>query len=229
MQSFELEALDYFRTLTDLPSVYLAGVDCAEWMENIFLTWQQVYFRYPYVTWDIIPDWGEVAHVVNAISPDHQFVTRPGTNLDPMTDDWDRGTVTDTYSEYGKLMHELGLAIHPWPLQDDKLIYRPKAHAETKMFIIKGIDGYFAEYPIDTYRWFTDLGNRSTLDYYHPEHLSRNVLEEPDLNIEVYKVCKCDRYKLACMSNESLFGGKKTQLAFLRPKTRPTVRNEHEF
>lgn len=87
------------------------------------------------------------------------------------------------------------MAIHPWPLQDDKLIYRELPHHETKMFVIMGIDGYFAEYPVDTYRWFTDLGNRSTLDYYHPEHRVMNVLELPDLNAEVYKVCKCDRYK----------------------------------
>ena len=51
--------------------MFLVGVDCAEWMENLFLIYQQTYFRYPYVTWDIIPDWAEVAHVLNAISPDH--------------------------------------------------------------------------------------------------------------------------------------------------------------
>lgn len=37
VQSFELEALDYFRTLTDLPNVFLVGVDCAEFLENVFL------------------------------------------------------------------------------------------------------------------------------------------------------------------------------------------------
>ena len=123
----------------------------------------------------------------------------------------------------------MGVAIHPWPLQDDKLIYRSLPYEETHMFVVKGIDGYFAEYPIDTYRWFTDLGNRSTLNFEHPEHKQRNVLELPDLNAEIYSVCKCDRYKLQCMSNETLFRGKRAQLDFLRPPRRYTVPNEHEL
>ena len=37
VQSFELEALKYFRTLADLPNTFLVGVDCANVYEQIWL------------------------------------------------------------------------------------------------------------------------------------------------------------------------------------------------
>ena len=116
VQSFELEALEYFRTLGDLPNTFLVGVDCADVWELIYLAYEQLYFMYPYVTWDIIPDWGELANQISGISPDHQYVNRPGAPTDPMTDKWDRLTVVDAYSEFNKMAHDLDLAIHPWPL-----------------------------------------------------------------------------------------------------------------
>ena len=30
-----------------------------------------MYFMYPYVTWDVIPDWAELSKDVAGISPDH--------------------------------------------------------------------------------------------------------------------------------------------------------------
>ncbi len=38
------------------------------------------------------------------------------------------------------------------------------------MFVNKGADGFFVEFPFDSYRWFTDLGNQSRLVHEHPEH-----------------------------------------------------------
>jgi len=181
---------------------------------------------YPYVTWDIIPDWGELSKVVSGISPDHQYVNRPGSPTDPMTDKWDRETVVDAYSEFNKMAHDLDMAIHPWPLQDDRLVYKKKLNQyhETKLYVVKGCDGFFAEFPIDTYRWFEDLGNHSTLDFEHPAH----DLESKDLNLEVLKKCIADRYRKFCMSNETLFGKTELRDIFLGPRLRPWVKNYNE-
>jgi hypothetical protein len=81
------------------------------------------------------------------------------------------------------------------------------------MFVNKGADGFFVEFPFDSYRWFTDLGNQSRLVHEHPEH----KLEDKDLNLEIDKVCIADRYKHECMSNETLFGSAVRKNAFLEP------------
>ena len=74
-------------------------------------------------------------------------------------------------------------------------------------------------------RWFTDLGNRSSLNFEHPEH----KLEAKDINLEIIKVCIADRYKHECMSYDTLFGGAARRNAFLAPKGRATCNNKHEW
>ena len=137
------------------------------------------------------PDWGELSKIVAGISPFHHLVTKPGSPMDPMTDVWDYNTVLDDYSDLTRLMHSLDIAVHPWPLQDDMLRYRKTAHAETKMFVKQACDGFFVEFPADSYRWFNELGYHSTLNYEHPEH----NLELLDLNLEITKSCIADRHK----------------------------------
>ena len=121
-----------------------------------------------------------------------------------MTDKWDRETVIDAYSEFNKMAHNLKMAIHQNPLQDDRLVYEKKLNQyhETKTTVVKGCDGFFFDFPIETFKWFEDLGNHSTLDFEHPSH----NLEYKDLNLEVLKKCITDRYRNFCMSNETLFG-----------------------
>jgi len=75
-------------------------------------------------------------------------MTKPKAQLDPMTDKWRRRTPVDnSYSDFLATMHSLDLAVHPWPLRDDRLRYRDTAYLETKMFLDKGSDGYFVEFP----------------------------------------------------------------------------------
>ena len=81
------------------------------------------------------------------------------------------------------------------------------------------------EFPIDSYRWFNDLGNQSTLDFEHPLH----TLESKDLNLEITKTCIADKYKTDCMSNEILFGDTHRRNIFIGPRAKHTCRNEHEL
>ena len=53
-----------------------------------------------------------------------------------MTEDWDKRIVLNKYSGFVKYMHELNLAVHPWPLQDDMLVYRKNGYEETKMYVV---------------------------------------------------------------------------------------------
>ena len=64
-----------------------------------------------------------------------------------MTDDWDRTTVDDSYSDFLATMQSLDIAVHPWPIRDDRLLYRDTAYLETKMYLNKGSDGVFVEFP----------------------------------------------------------------------------------
>ena len=48
--------------------------------------------------------------------------------------------------------HKLGLLVHPWTLQDDKLRYTSNSVDEVKVYVQKGIDGIFTEFPQSTYQ-----------------------------------------------------------------------------
>ena len=81
------------------------------------------------------------------------------------------------------------------------------------MLLDKGVDGFFVEYPQNSYKWFTDQGSSSILKIQNPSH----ILEAEDINLEMTKVCIADRYKHECMSYETLFGGAARTNAFLAP------------
>ena len=164
------------------------------------------------------PDWGEIAKIVSGISPYHHLVTKPSALMDPMVDVWKYKIAKDEYSDLTRMMHKLGVAVHPWPMQDDWLIYKKTAYEETKMFVKQACDGFFVEFPANSYRWFTELGNYSTLNYEHLEH----NLESKDLNLEIAKSCIANRHKHECMSNDTLFGGSERIDAFLAPEENAT-------
>ena len=71
-----------------------------------------------------IPDWGELSKIINGVSPFHHMSAKPGSHLDPMTDLWNYGTVTDSYTDFCRTLHSVDLSVHPWPMKDDKLTYR---------------------------------------------------------------------------------------------------------
>ena len=136
IQSFEIPALVYFSKINDdLPRTLVMGVD----HDNIFQSFYKFLYglvvKKPYLNWGISPDWLELSKIVSGTSPGHQYVTKPGSPLDPMSDDWDRSTIRETHSDMVKLLHSLDLAVHPWPLQDDNLHYLKKAYSETKLYL----------------------------------------------------------------------------------------------
>jgi len=193
IQSFELDSLIYFKTLTELPTVLVMGVDRSNHNQKINYFIEQLFRVMPgQKGWSLpaIPNWGEVSKIINGISPFHQMMTKPGAHLDPMTDEWDYKTVEDSYTDLCRMLHSVDIAIHPWPMQDDHLSYRKTPYAEQKMFIKNGVDGFFVEFTKDSFRWFTDIGNYSTLDFSHPLH----TLESKDLNLEMLKKCIANRY-----------------------------------
>ena len=58
-------------------------------------------------------------------------------------------------------MHSLELAVHPYTLQDDKLKYRDSAYDEQQLYIDKGVDGVFCEFPHSVNDVFTHLGSNA--------------------------------------------------------------------
>jgi len=72
---------------------------------------------------------------------------------------WDKKTVENTYSNFVERMHSLDLAVHPYTLKNDNLQYKSSAFAESLLFVDKGVDGVFTEFPETTFVLFKGLGN----------------------------------------------------------------------
>ena len=51
-------------------------------------------------------------------------------------------------------MHSLDMAVHPYTLRNDSLKYRESAYEETQLYVDKGIDGVFTEFPSATFTMF---------------------------------------------------------------------------
>ena len=62
------------------------------------------------------------------------------------------------------------------------------------MYVVMGVDAMFCEFPVDSYRWFTELGLYSKL-----KHTTRTE--------DFSTVCAAERYIKQCMSLETFFGG----------------------
>ena len=123
IQSFELEALEYYSHLSDLPRTLVMGIDQSSslmqlwaWIESFFLLKPD-----PYIERGFLPDWLELSKVVSGIAPYHHLITKRGAPLDPMTEIWDRSQVDNKYSDLIALLHSLDIAVHPWAIKDDRL------------------------------------------------------------------------------------------------------------
>ena len=59
-------------------------------------------------------------------------------------------------------MHEFELAVHPWELQDDHLKYNStKVWDEAQLYVDKGVDGLFVEFPHTTFTMFQAMGTKA--------------------------------------------------------------------
>lgn len=120
MQSFETNALEKMATLTDLPLVQL-------------MHWG--------TTWSY--DFEYLSELCHGVGPDSKYVMYWPNMLSKELDPTTRSAFIDQ-------MHELELAVHPWTMRDDHLVYMDSAVEETMLYITKGIDGLFTEFPHTT-------------------------------------------------------------------------------
>lgn len=61
-----------------------------------------------------------------------------------------------TKSKLVEEAHSLDLAVHPYILQDDVLHYTKSPIDETLLYLTKGVDGIFTEFPHETYSIYND-------------------------------------------------------------------------
>ena len=137
VQSFEVEALDKYATLSDLPLIKLHG----------------------YVN-TTNEEWESFGQKYHGVGPNADWVMNPTSlSIGPTT--WIKKTANNTYSKFIEKMHSLNLAVHPYTLKNDNLQYRKNAFLETQLYVDNGIDGVFTEYPQTTYEILTGLGSKA--------------------------------------------------------------------
>ena len=73
----------------------------------------------------------------------------------------DSGEANSDYSAYIKQMHDLDLAVHPYVDQDDMLTDGNTVYEEAEMFVNKGVDGIFCEFPHTQYVLMQHLGSKA--------------------------------------------------------------------
>lgn len=134
VQSFEEEALDKYKTLSDLPLVMLYGYH------------------------DTDPQWESFGKKFHGVGPDSQWVMNPNSLIDG-PHSWDKSSATNTYSVFVETMHSYELAVHPYTLKDDSLKYRSNAYLETQLYVDNGVDGAFTEYCHTTFELFSGFGS----------------------------------------------------------------------
>jgi glycerophosphoryl diester phosphodiesterase len=85
---------------------------------------------------------------VHGVGPDSKYVMSDAFN-------------SKKRSEFVDEAHTNYLAVHPYTLRDDKLLYTNSTVAETKLYIDKGCDGVFTEFPHGTYNLFLAFGTKA--------------------------------------------------------------------
>ena len=58
-------------------------------------------------------------------------------------------------------MHSLELAVHPYTFADDHLYYTSSAVDEAQLYVDKGVDGLFCEFPHSTFNLFSLMGSKA--------------------------------------------------------------------
>ena len=136
IQSFEQEGLLKYKELSDLPLVILYS------------------YSSPLTNWKFFGD------NFHGIGPDGQWVMNHNSLVFGPTD-WVKHWARDTYSPFVKKMHELGLAVHPYTLRDDVLVFRDNAFEETLLYVNNGVDGAFTEFAHSSFELYEGFGSKS--------------------------------------------------------------------
>jgi len=129
IQSFEIDALWKYATLSDLPLVYLLAGDGNR------------RYDFEYIS--------KHAHGV-------------GPNLKVITSYLDEEYNKDTPSDFVLEAHSHDLGVHPYEIRDDFLGYEDNIMEEHKLFVTKGVDGLFTEFPHTTFAAFTYFPSSNT-------------------------------------------------------------------
>ena len=131
IQSFYIEALAKFATLSDLPLVYLMHYSATQ-------------------VWDF----EAIGAIVHGLGPSSDYLF----NWTPPSD---FVSTSPTMSPFIQIAHAHNMAVHPYTFQDDALKYTASAVDEVKLYISAGIDGLFNEFPHSTYNLFTAFGTQA--------------------------------------------------------------------
>jgi glycerophosphoryl diester phosphodiesterase len=73
--------------------------------------------------------------------------------------DYPVGTAQSERSEFVNMAHNSTLGVHPYTLRDDELVWTSNCVDETLLYVNKGCDGVFTEFPHGTYNLFLDAGS----------------------------------------------------------------------
>lgn len=140
IQSFEKNGLVMMSTLTDLPLLQLCHSSGAIYDFDDIATYAHGV--------GVPSDW-----IMNSLSMTSWLMER-GVNFLNVGEDQE-------YSKFITQMHDLELAVHPYTVQDDKLHYTSKVYDETELYINKGVDGLFVEFPHTQYVLFEHFGTKA--------------------------------------------------------------------
>ena len=105
-------------------------------------------------------DWDAYSEVVHAVGTQSDWVM----NSDSLTDKqlvWDKTKVDNSFSPFIAQMPSLELAVHPYTFQDDRLVYRDTVYDEAQLYVDKGIDAVFCEFPHSVNDLFTHMGSKA--------------------------------------------------------------------
>ena len=91
-----------------------------------------------------------VSQYANGVGPDYRYLFNYK----------DEGFNLDKPSLFITECHNLNLKVHPWIFQDDVLHYTKNSVDEFKVYLKKGVDGIFTEFPESTYQSLLHLSNK---------------------------------------------------------------------
>lgn len=140
IQSFDKNGLLKMATLTDLPLLQLCHASGS------------------------IYDYDDIATYANGVGVPSDWIMNSLSSTEMLMEmgfDFNKTTQDEDYSNFIQQMHDLELAVHPYTVQDDKLHYESKVYDETELYVNKGVDGLFVEFPHTQYVLLNHFGSKA--------------------------------------------------------------------
>ena len=99
--------------------------------------------------WNINYDFDNIATYAHGVGPDSKYVMYYPKKTGPVD--------KTSPSQFVQEMHARDLAVHPYTLRDDSLIFTSTPADETSLYVAKGVDGIFTEFVHATYSIFEKI------------------------------------------------------------------------